>query len=72
MKTASAEVLALPMIWAEGVEPTPVAKELTVCVKPLRSRMPTVPLPPRVRAPVENALFAPRRAVPLAMTVPPV
>ena len=34
--------------------------------------MPTVPLPPRVRAPTENALFAPRRAVPLEMTVPPV
>jgi hypothetical protein len=72
VNAASAVVLVLPMIWAAAVEPTPVAKELTVWVKPLRSRIPTVPLPPRVRAPVEKALFAPRRAVPLAMTEPPV
>ena len=72
MKTPSAVVLVLPMICAEAVAPTPVAKELTVWLKPLRSRIPTVALPPRVRAPVEKALSAPRRADPLAMTVPPV
>ena len=72
VRVAGDVVLLLPMIWLVPTAPVPAASPANCWLLPPRSRMPVVPLPPKVTVElVGNALLAPKLRVPLAMVVPP-
>ena len=55
-----------------AVAPAPTVRPEIVWLKPAKSRMPAVPVPPRVNPVAGKALSAPSCAVPSATSVPPV